>query len=195
MRLVKIFGALVAVCAFSAMAVAGVSAHEFTASVVPTLLLSKATGTQVFTTLAGTLECSTLTGHGIAQAKVSETQKATVSYTGCFAITKSFSVKPTEPINAEYEFNANGTVKLLKAITIVASLGIKCTITFLPDPYASIKYDPVDAKTVLVLEVIIGILSSATGAGCTETYTSSKAGTYVGNSITKADGTGEIGWK
>jgi hypothetical protein len=198
MRLVKVFGAaLVVVFALSAMAAAGASAHNFTASVVPTLILTSAEGPQVFVTLAGTLECSTATGHGIALAKTSETQKVTVSYTGCLAaITTGASVKPTEPITAEYEFNANGTVKILKAVTIVATLGTKCTITVpAQGPLSSVSFANKGTKEILVSAKVTGIESSDVGGACKEVYTGSKTGTYNGNNVTKADGTGSITWE
>jgi hypothetical protein len=198
MRLVKVLGvALVAVFAFSAMAAAGASAHEFTASNTPVKLEGKAIQTQVFTTLAGKLECTTIGVTGEATLKTSKTQRATVSYTGCVANNGKLTAKPDEPISAEYEFNAEGTVSILKPITILASFsGVKCTITVsAQNGLLLVAYNPVTAKRILLLPHVLKIDTSALGAGCTEVYNSVKTGTYTGYATTEAAGTGEIGWK
>jgi hypothetical protein len=197
MRLIKVLGvALVAVFAFSAMAAAGASAHEFKSSAAKLLLLASADGPQLFTTLAGHLVCITLLGHGITETIATETQKATISYEGCTVSVGKVTTKPDEPIVAEYEFNAAGTVKILKNITILATLaGLKCIITVKSQgPLSSVKYDPINSSTeILLLSHVQGIESSATGAGCAKSYTSEKDALYVGNAFVKVVG-GTITW-
>jgi hypothetical protein len=201
MQRIRVLGvAFVALFAFSAIAAAGASAHKFTTSVEKTLFLAVADGEQTFVTLAGTLKCTELKGDGKAEELSALAQKAIVEYKNCKAITSHFSVKPNEPIVAEYEFNADGDVKVLAPITIVATLGTKCTITVPGGQLLfTIKYDPKPKTAVLVLANVTNIETSAKGAGCTEEYETSaanaKTGTYVGNAETFAELGGEIGWE
>jgi hypothetical protein len=199
MRLAKTLEVLLlAIFAISATTAPGASAHEFEYSVIPTLLLAKADGTQVFKTLAGTLTCNTLMGHGIQESLAFKSVKLVTSYTGCVIENRlKITAKPDEPIGVEYEFGAEGIVTILKPIAILATLaGTKCTISVKAQgPLTSITYTSKGTKEVLFGANTSGLETSAVGAGCSETYTSSKTGTYVGNSIVAATGTGEFAWK
>jgi hypothetical protein len=202
MRLVKVLGAaLVTVFAIAAIAATGASASEFEAGpALPLLLLAKADGLQVFTSLAGTLECETLKGHGIPLTLKTLSQAVTVSYENCKVFNGVVRVSPHEPILAEYEFSADGDVTVLKTIEIFAEFaGAKCTIKVLPQLLRTIKYNNIENNTkILVSANVTGIETWQTGAGCKEASAgTSKIGTYVGNSITEAEGqTGAaITWK
>ncbi|GEM_PF-1504770 len=201
MRLVKVIGAaLTAVFAFGAIVAAGASAHSFVGS-SPTLLVlaKKDVGLQVFKTLAGTLECETIEGHGITPATLKTlTQTVTVSYRNCVATGQSeLTGKPNEPILAEYEFSADNSVKILKLISIVATVfGAKCTIDVpAQGPLTTITYTNPNNKTILVAANVSEIESKAVGTGCLEQYSTSKTGTYVGNSTVEADAGGSIQWE
>jgi hypothetical protein len=198
MRLVKVLGvALVAVFAFSAMAAAGASAHTFTASAVGLLLLAEQEGTQVFGTTAGTLKCATVKGDGKSTALKSLAQSITVSYSGCKATNGTVEATPTQPIVAEYEFDADGSVKILSPVTIFTEFaGSKCTIKVpAQGPLKTVVFKSVGG-TVLVESNVTGIESIATGSGCKagSNGVTAKTGTYVGNAVTKADG-GTVGWE
>jgi hypothetical protein len=192
MRLVKILGvALVAVFAFSAMAAAGASAHVFETSAAKLKLLASADGPQLFITLAGHLVCNKLLGNGVVEAVSTETQKVTVLYEDCTVSALGLTTKPDEPIEAEYEFNANGTVKILQDITILASfVGVKCTILVLPSgALSTIKYDNINSSTeILLLSHVQEILTDATGAGCAKQYKNERDALYRGNAFVKVDG-------
>jgi hypothetical protein len=200
MRLVKVLGvALVAVFAFAAMAVQGASAHLFESTKVPGLLLASADGPQLFITLAGHLVCNSLKGHGIVTTAKALTQIATVSYTSCSALVKGGALGTVaEPINTEYEFNADGTVSILKDVTIlVTATGLKCTILVLPQSgLSTVAYDnrgSEPTREILILSHVREILNSATGSVCAEQYSHSKTGLYRGNAFVAVDG-GEVSW-
>jgi hypothetical protein len=198
MRLVKLLGvALVAVFAIGATGAAGASAHEFETSEAPALLLASADGPQLFITPAGHLVCNSLKGHGLVTAKTTKTQIATVAYTSCIVGIKGATTKPDEPILAEYEFNADGTVKILKHVTILATLtGVKCTILVLPSgALSSVKYDNINSNTeILLLSHVREILTDAVGAGCGSQYTNDRTGLYIGNAFVKIEAPGTIKW-
>ena len=197
MRLVKILGvALVAVFAFSAMAATGASAHVFEWSSAGLKLLASADGPQLFITLAGHLVCNKLLGNGVLEAAVTETQKVTVLYEECTVSVNAVTAKPDEPILTEYEFNANGTVKILKHVTILAKLaGLPCTILVLPSgALSTVKYDNINSNTeILVLSHVQEILTDATGAGCAKQYKNERDALYRGNAFVKVDG-GQTKW-
>jgi hypothetical protein len=196
MRRIIIIG--MTLLALPAVSATGASAHVLTAGVVPTLLLLSAEGPQIFTTLTGTVECNVLAGHGFDGAKVTETLKVTVSYSSCLTtiVGGGASVKPTEPINADYELNANGTVTILAPITITAVVGVRCTVVIpAQGPLSSTSFGDKGTKEVLVSAKITGIQSSDAGTGCKELYANSKTGTYNGRSVILADGTGPFKWE
>ena len=198
MRLIKILGAaIVAVFAFSAMAAAGASAHNFTANKESGLILAEADGLQVFTVPTGTVDCKKLSGHGSFATATVLTQLVSVSYTECFAQIKgqSVTVKVKEPITAKYVFNAdNEEVSLEAPVTIVAeAAGIKCTVTVAPQSLKLVVYDNRVGGSILLLAHVLNILSSAAGAACVPAYAHDTTGSYFGNSITKVDG-GEVKW-
>jgi hypothetical protein len=199
MRVVKVLGAaLAATFAFSAIVASGVSAHEFEASKVGLLLLTKVdVGLQLFTTLAGTVLCSAVKGTKRTTATKFETKTSWISFSGCTVNNGKVTAKPDEPIVGEYEFNANGSVTGLSAVTILASLaGLKCTVTIpAQGPLTTISYKNISASLVLSSSNVTGIETKAVGAGCGEAYGTSKTGTFVSTAITEADEGGTFSWK
>jgi len=190
MRIVKRMGlVLVAICACSALAAMTASAHEFEASKTG-LLLAKADGVQVFNFKDGTVECKKLTGHGFITTLKPKTQTATVSYTECSTAIGTVS----EPINAEYEFSAENTVKILKTIKIGISFIGECNVTIPPQgPLDKVTYDNnTSAGDILLLAHVLSIKSSATGSIC-ENYTNDTTGLYIGKALVQLDG-GTIKW-
>ncbi len=189
MRLVKILGAaIVAVLAFSAMVATGASAHEFEASTTG-LLLAKAHSSQLFKFPAGEVVCTTLVGHGKVVELKPKKQVATVSYTNCSTALGTVS----EPINAEYEFDAEGSVSILKTVkVIITSAGLKCEVSVLPQSgLTAISYSNT-GKEILLSSNVKSIKSNGGGALCN--WTNDATGIYTGSALVSLDG-GTISWK
>jgi hypothetical protein len=130
-KFTKAVVALLAVFALSAVGVAQASAHEFNASVAGTLE-SKQSSAQVFRYYYGLFECRTGTTGTAKVIKGSQkTIKETVQYGGC-AFGGGYLLKVSP---AEWEFNAEGTITLLKPFTFTLAkhpTNSECTITFEP---------------------------------------------------------------
>jgi hypothetical protein len=186
MRRIKYVGlALVAVFAMSV--VASASAHEFEAS-APGNLTSKVLQTQTFHTAAGNVECSALhlTGGSVTQLKTGK-QEATVQYTGCKAFGLAATISP-----ALYLFDAEGSVKVLKTITITA---VGCTVTVPSAKNTSlttIVYKNASGGQITLEPSVKNITSSGTGSACT--YAEESLGTYTGTSDVGLVG-GTLTWK
>ena len=197
MRLVKVLGlALMAVFALSAATATGASASSFEAGETSGLLTIKEHGLQQFITPTGTLNCTKLRGHGSWVTKTKLTQIATVSYTGCSTTIGTVE----EPINAEYEFSADGlnNISILKTITIqVLATGLTCKIIVpAQSGLDGVKYDNLPGfKAILLLSEVSGITSSDSGAICPVKYTTEKTATYTGNAlISVVAAGGQIKW-
>jgi hypothetical protein len=186
MTRIKLVGiALVAMCAIGASIAASAGASTFLLlGTTKAKILSKALATQTFVTKAGTIECTTLTSTGEATVKHSLTFEATVSYTGCKAFGLAATVSP-----ALYEFNADGSVKVLNSITIKA---LGCVVT-IPggQTLSTITYTNKGLNAIELKPSVTGITSSGSGAACE--YASESNGTYTGASLVTAHG-GEIEW-
>ncbi len=174
---------LVAAWAITATPAANAGASVFL-STVSGKLLSGALATQKFATKAGVVECTGLTAAGEVTALTAEHLKATVSYTGCKAFGLAATVSP-----AEYEFNASGTVTVLKGITIKAT---GCLVT-VPggQTVGTVKYLNKPTGEIEVDSNVTGITSSGTGAACE--YETEHNGTYSGISLVAVEG-GELTW-
>ncbi len=189
MRLIKVLGAaIVAVLAFSAIAAAGASAHEFE-SANTGLLLAKSHGPQLFNFNGKEVVCNTLKGHGTVTALKTKTQVATVSYSGC---STTFGTV-TEPINAEYNFSAEGSVDILKPIkVIVTATGLKCEVTVpVQSGLKTITYKNISPEILLTANVT-GITSSGANSLCT--YATEKNGVYTGSALVRLESGGIIKW-
>ncbi|HEX5853026.1 MAG TPA: trypsin-like serine protease [Solirubrobacteraceae bacterium] len=147
-------------------------------------LLARALGTQVLTTLVGSIECSSLKlTEGEASSKA---LRLTVEYQNC----KVFGAAATVSL-AQYALQSPGSLDLLNTVTVKATL---CTITI---PSAknqglrTIKYDNV-GKELLTLSRVSRITSSGAGVGCP--YAEESKGTFEGNSIIGTEG-GTLHWE
>jgi hypothetical protein len=185
MKRIKFVGlALVAVCAVSVVVASSAGAHVFEASKAG-LILGKALATQKFLTHAGLIECTSLTAHGTVTSLKTLKQVAIISYSGCKAFGIAAKVSP-----AEYEFNADGSVVVLKTITVTAT---GCTVT-VPggQTLSTLTYTNKPAGEIEIVPNVTGITSSGVGAACE--YASESVGTYTGASLTQLDG-GSLTWK
>ena len=188
MRLVKVFCVVLATAfTFSAMATTAVSAHTLKSGFA--LVSLEGEGPQLFIFLAGHLLCTKLDGHEHTTVPLSLTLKLTVKYTGCTMTARGITAKPDEPIAALYELSADGTVTLLSEVVILASLeGSNCTILVpAQGPLSTVKYREVirekSLPAILMLASIKNVLTSATGAGCQETFKNSATGSIDVNSF------------
>lgn len=171
MRGIKKLGlALVAVCAFSAIAVSSASASRFLAH-PPGELEGKALGNQVFSTAAGNVICEGLKLLSSSAASLeSETQEVTVDYSTCKAFGKAATVTPVL-----YLFNANGWVDLLGTVKVKATL---CTVTVFPaTSLKTVKYKNF-GQSISVEGEVAGITSEGTETACK--YAKESKGTYTG---------------
>ncbi len=189
MRLLKTFSvSLVAVLALGAISVTGASAHEFEASAT-VLALLKSHGPQLFKLGVVHLACASFNAHGSISLLKTKTEVVTGSYTGC----SSAMGTVTEPINTEYEFNAEGTVAILKPIkvTIVAA-GLKCEVTISAQSgLKTITYNNIGSEILMFAKVAE---ISSTGAGALCTYATDKTGIYTAGVLFKIENGGVIKW-
>ena len=181
---------LVAMFAVGAVAEASASAHEFIASPVGGTIAGSATTNQVFTITAGETVCTGVkVTKGVVEAEKSETQKATIEYTGCLALGQKTKISP-----AEYEFNANGFVKVLKPIDIVIEeLGFNRLVEVPAtknEKLETITYNNASASTISIEAKVTKITYTTTGGFC---GAGGENGTYNGNSLVSVVG-GSVQW-
>lgn len=163
---------------------ADASAHTFKASQKGELKV-KQMQEQLFTTAAGTIECEELTGKGTVNVLETEVQTATIEYKECYAFGIEAIVSPVE-----YEFNANGTVSILKAVTIKASAF--CTIKIpAQSKLSSVRYINLTGGKLELEPDVLGITSTGSGSGCG--YGTESDGSYAGRSEVELVG-GTLEW-
>jgi len=145
---------MLAVLALGVATAASASASEFVFSKTGTLKGEQVT-TQTWKAALGgffgTIECTKDKASGSTTVLKSATQAVTVQYEGC----KIFGVAATATA-AEYELNANGTRKLLKAFNF-KSIG-ECKLTFpaqnlSKDTYVN-KAGKVEAQSALTMKFV-----------------------------------------
>lgn len=183
MRSIKMMGmTIVAVLAFAAVGVASASAAEFQASAEGLALKGEATSAeQVFKTGSGTVECATATPSGATEALKATEQKVKVEYGSC----KAFGASSVTVSPAEYDFNANGTVKIENDIVIsVKSILGSCTVTVGPQDVGSVSYNNV-GKGIEEESNVTGIEYTSSGGVCGSSGTE---GTYAGSAFVEAEG-------
>lgn len=184
-------------------AVASASAHEFTATVENAKLTATALNTQVFE--AGGAEglkvkCTSLeVTKGVAEGTKNVHQKATIEYKGCEESAGNLEVKP---ITAEYEFSAEGTVSVLKEITISTTVAGECTIKVPVQSALGIITYVNSGKGIEIKAAVTKIKSSGSGnkqTACNYTEKASEeahekeGGKYKGNALVEEVG-GELKW-
>jgi hypothetical protein len=193
-RKLKTLGlALVAVLAMSAVVASAASAASFTAAKYPTTFTAEsAKGNDTFKTEAGTVECKAHFAGSLAAA--SETIQVTPTYTECLAFGLNATV--TVPSNCKYEFNANGTVKIISVGTTCTGFVVHsgtCTTVIKPQGPLSEVHLPANAgKThVSAQATVTGIAYEVTSDGflCPYNGTGAKTGaTYTQHSAVTIPG-------
>ena len=160
------------------------SDHEFIASKTGKTK-SKQTNAQLFKTAAVTLECTKVSGAGEIKEGKSTAHKEVFTYSGCVAFGSSATMS-----NADFEFNANGPVKLEKAVTIVVGAG-ECEIVIEPQTVESASYTNKTGGKVEAEAAAFKIHSKGFGNGCGGANTE---GSYSGSVLGELEG-GTIEWK
>jgi hypothetical protein len=181
MRSFKMFGALVAVLAFSALGVASASAAEFTAEATGKID-GKALATQVFSIHAGEqkVTCGKIDVSGEVVSLKTTQQEATVTYTECVSHTP-FGTVATDITPATYLFTANGEVHIQNTITIKVTVPFaNCHITVPPTKTALKTVDYANSgNNIKLTPTVTGIVYTTTGGFC---GASGSDGTYSGAS-------------
>jgi hypothetical protein len=174
----------------SAFLIAGVSAvsvsangHEFIASKTGKTK-SKQANTQILKTSAGTVECTTVSGTGEMTETKSVTHKEVLTYSNCTGFGTSIKVSA-----AHFEFNANGSAKLEKTVTVKPE-GAGCEVLIEPQTLESLSYTNTSGKLMAAASVT-KIVSKGTGGVCGGENTE---GSYSG-SIEGEVESGTVEWK
>ena len=180
--IIMALAALLALAAFSAAA----SAHEFKGKGGTLKIVSS--GVQKFSVSGGTTECTKIeSASGTAVNGTSKTQIVKVKYTGCTVFGTASTVS-----EAEYEFNAEGSVAVKKDITINVPV-VGCSILVLPTSntdLTSVAFSNT-GKNLKESSSVKGITYETTGGFCGASGTN---GTYSGEGVIEASG-GTIEWK
>lgn len=176
---------LAVVVALGSATTAAASAHSFKASKTGELKATQLSS-QLFVTNGGAIECETLKGTGNVTSLISETQVATVEFGSCNA----FSI-PTTMSPIEFEFNANGTVSILKEVTIKASSYCKVTIPAQTD-LSTVTYRNLAGGKLELEPSVRGITSTGSGPACN--YGTESKGEYEGMAEVELVGGGTLEW-
>lgn len=186
-RYVTLIGvALLAVAAIAGADAGSVSAtgHEFDASKT-TKVTIKSSDNQVFSTGAGTIECTSASGTSEVTAGKTEKEKEVITYSGCSGFDTNITISAVH-----FEFNANGPAKIEKNVTVTPE-GAGCTVTIPSQTVESVGYSNASGK-VDASASITKIHSYGSGGGCgTEEET---AGSYTGNTVATPE-SGTLKWE
>jgi len=188
MRYVAPMGvALLAAAAIAGADAGSVSAtgHEFDASKTTKVTIKSTNGNQVFSTGAGTIECTSASGTSEVTAGKTEKEKETISYSGCSGFNANITISPVH-----FEFNANGPAKIEKNVTVTPE-GAGCHVTIPVQMVESVDYSNASGN-VDASAAISKIHSYGNGGGCgTEEETN---GTYSGDTVATPE-SGTLKWE
>jgi hypothetical protein len=172
MRSIKLGLALVVALVFGVAMTASASATSFLSS-AKEKLLSTNVADQVFVTEAGTTECTKapITAGESSGTETTE-QKATIKYESCTA----FKIAEVTISPAEYAFQADGEVEILKLISIKVT---GCEVSVPAQTVSKVDY-ATKGSNILLEPLVTGILYTASGSLCAKTG-EFKNGTYKGH--------------
>ena len=185
-RVGMVVRALVGVLALLALAAGSASAHEFVASKAGTTK-DKQLNVQKFKTSGGLFECKKESSEGSVTAGSQKVTIEKVKYTECTAF--GFAVVVSE---AEFEFNAEGTVTFKKLVKMELPLA-ECEVTLPTIGNANLKTVTYknNAGKVEIKSLYKNMTYGATGGSCGEPGAN---GEYSGNSEVELVG-GTLEWK
>jgi len=179
-------GMVVAVLALSAIGAANASAASFTASATGELS-GEALEKQVFTTAAGTVECTGADVTGTIVATASEEQDVEVELTGC----KAFGVATVHISKQKYKYTANGEFHIKSPITITVTRTLftaHCSQVFPAQTAGELHYVNSNGMTDIV-PTVTELEYTSTGGICGTAGTHTD-GTYFGKTTVKRVGGG-----
>jgi hypothetical protein len=186
MRIIKISLGLVAMLLVGIVSTGSALAagEQFLASESSALEATKVKS-QVFVTNAGTVTCTALKIlSGTSTAGASTEQLALVDYEKCTAFGfVSVTISP-----ADYDFNANGKVNILKLISIKTT---GCEVSVPAQTVGTVAYKNV-GKNIELVPAVEKIKYTAEGSTCKED--SGENGKYTGTSEVTLKGGGTISW-
>lgn len=176
----------------AALAVVGVEAasvsasgHEFIASKTGKTK-SKQTNAQVFKTSAGTIECTEVTGSGEIKEGKSTTHKEVFTFSGCTGFGGGITITP-----ADFEFNANGPMKLENEVVIAPS-NDECEDVLEPQTVEHANYKNESGGKVAATASVVKIHSRGTGGACGSSENTE--GSYKGSVVGELEG-GTLEWQ
>ncbi len=183
----RIAGVALTVTGVCAIAVASASAQLFHATVIPGLLLGRATNMQLFKPSAssGEITCKNAFTEGAVSVALGLQQLISVFYSKCTAFGVFTSVKISA---VKYLLSADGLVAIKNTFEIEVE-GV-CEITVNPQDLRTAKYKN-SGKSLVVESNISGITSEGDGGPCGTTNT---GGVYLGSDEISEDGGGTISW-
>ena len=165
-----------------ALATAAAGAHVFK-STTKGVLSGVNTNQQVFTTGAGTIECSKAVTSGTIASLETKDQVSSVAYSTCSAFGAEAEVS-----TAKYDFNAEGTVTI-KAEVDIKVPSLSCELKFpAQGPLTKVTYTKGGAK--LEVKLAAGGIKSNGGGLCPGGTT----GTYNGIELNEVAG-GTLKWE
>jgi len=189
MKTIKLIGLAVFAVIALGVAAASASAAEFHAEgVLPSELTAESLGSQEFRTGLATIICTEEESQkGTVTEETFPSLSAEVGYLGCTLKTFLGGVYPVHHINAEYLFDANGDVHVLKLIDIeVLEFAGGCTITIPPQTVTKAVTYENDGGHVKINAKASGIEYSGCGLeGASE---------YVGESLVSATSGAELSY-
>ncbi len=200
-RKFKLFGVMaVAALALTAVAAsAAQAAPEFHVESAPATITGEQIGTQVFTTTAGKVECSTATFKGSTAVTATTSQLLAPTYSGCRAFGFLSANVATNGCEYNFHLTAGGVSPFPATVDIVCPAGKEITVTtsfsscviHVPAQtgLGGITITNTGTKTTRDLDVklaITGIKYSQTGS-CTGGEVTDTNGTLTGEATVKAD--------
>jgi hypothetical protein len=188
MRRITILGTILLVAlALVGIETASVSAqtHEFIASKTGKIK-GKSTGTQVFKTGAGEVECTSASTAGEITELSSTTNKEVVSYTGCSGFGETVTIS-----SVHFEFNASGSAKIEKSVTVTPE-GAGCEVIIPSQTVETMGYTNNSGGKVTAAASVSKIKSKGSGGVCGGEEETT--GTYSGSIQAELEG-GTVEWK
>jgi hypothetical protein len=181
-----------------ALAVAGVNAisvsateHEFISSKTGKVLDKTLEKTkQIFKTGVGEVKCETATGEGNVTEGKQTTNKELIKYSNCSGPGGKVSIS-----NADFEFSANGSAKIIEKNILVMLEGLGCHVTIPTQagPLESVSYTNESGGKVMAAANISGIHSFGSGGSCGTAEET--GGSYTGSIEAELEGGGKLEWK
>ncbi len=177
----------VMVCAIVSTTMPVAGAHEFSATAMGLLTLKPLINLRLVNK-SGTIECSVQKLTAGEAALSAKTTAFTVQYSGCKAFGLAATLSP-----AQYEFNAEGSVSLVRTMTLKATGCLMTWPSSKNQHLSSMKYTQM-GNAVAMTWFVTSMTSFGTGATCE--YAEESKGTVEDVWwLALASGAGSVEWK